>query len=312
MTVTTERPTDLPADSLASTAGTTVLEEPSSRTALRKRPRGRHRAAAVVRADSVPGEMSHGEILRAMTGLLAALFTAMLSSTIVATALPTIIGDLQGTQRQYTWIITASLLATTVTTPIWGKLADLFSKKLLVQSAIVVFVLGSVAAGMAHNVPFLIACRVVQGLGMGGLTALAAADHGRDRRPPRTRPLLRLHGRGHGRRHRQRPAARRRHRRHPLGWRWTSTSASRSPSISLFILQSQLHLARSGGSPKIDYLGALLIAVTASLPLLWVTFAGNDFAWVSWQSAAFLGARPPSAVALTVVVERRAPNRWYR
>ena len=88
MTVTTERPTDLPADSLASTAGTTVLEEPSSRTALRKRPRGRHRAAAVVRADSVPGEMSHGEILRAMTGLLAALFTAMLSSTIVATALP--------------------------------------------------------------------------------------------------------------------------------------------------------------------------------------------------------------------------------
>ena len=183
MTVTTERPTerptDLPADSRTdSIAGATVLEEPSSRTALRKRPKGRHRAAAVVRADSVPGEMSHGEILRAMTGLLAALFTAMLSSTIVATALPTIIGDLQGTQSQYTWIITASLLATTVTTPIWGKLADLFSKKVLVQSATVVFVLGSVAAGMAHNVPFLIACRVVQGIGMGGLTALAAAIMG--------------------------------------------------------------------------------------------------------------------------------------
>ena len=84
--------------------------------------------------------MSHRQILRAMTGLLAALFTAMLSSTIVSTALPTIIGDLQGTQSQYTWIITASLLATTVTTPIWGKLSDLFSKKVLVQLAIVVFV----------------------------------------------------------------------------------------------------------------------------------------------------------------------------
>ena len=66
--------------------------------------------------------MSHRQILEAMTGLLAALFTAMLSSTIVATALPTIIGDLHGTQRQYTWVITAALLATTVSTPIWGKL----------------------------------------------------------------------------------------------------------------------------------------------------------------------------------------------
>ena len=122
MTVTTERPTD------------SALEEPSSRTALRKRPEGRHRATAVVRADSIPGEMTHRQILESMTGLLAALFTAMLSSTIVSVALPTIIGDLHGTQRQYTWVITAALLATTVTTPIWGKLADLFNKKLLVQS----------------------------------------------------------------------------------------------------------------------------------------------------------------------------------
>ncbi len=130
------------------------------------------------RALSIPGEMCHREILQAMTGLMAALFTAMLSSTIVATALPTIIGDLNGTQRQYTWVITASLLATTVSTPIWGKLSDLFSKKVLVQSAIIVFVLGSIAAGMSASVPFLIGCRVVQGLGMGGLTALAQSIMG--------------------------------------------------------------------------------------------------------------------------------------
>ena len=77
--------------------------------------------------------MSHREVLEALTGLMAALFTAMLSSTIVSTALPTILADLKGTQSQYTWIITASLLATTISTPIWGKLSDLASKKVLVQ-----------------------------------------------------------------------------------------------------------------------------------------------------------------------------------
>ncbi len=154
---------------------TATATRPESRIA---EPAPRPRTGKTPRAVSVPGEMTHAEILRAMTGLMAALFTAMLSATIVATALPTIIGDLHGTQRQYTWVITASLLATTVSTPIWGKLSDLFSKKVLVQSAIIVFVLGSVAAGMSQTVPFLIACRVVQGLGMGGLTALAQSIMG--------------------------------------------------------------------------------------------------------------------------------------
>ena len=134
----------------------------------------------VDQATSAPGApMSHRQILESMTGLLAALFTAMLSSTIVSVALPTIIGDLHGTQRQYTWVITAPLLATTVTTPIWGKLADLFDKKLLVQIAIGIFVarLGRRRASPT-TVPFLIACRVVQGLGMGGLTALVQAIMG--------------------------------------------------------------------------------------------------------------------------------------
>ena len=254
--------------------------------------------------------MSHGEILRAMTGLLAALFTAMLSSTIVATALPTIIGDLQGTQSQYTWIITASLLATTVTTPIWGKLADLFSKKVLVQSATVVFVLGSVAAGMAHNVPFLIACRVVQGIGMGGLTALAAAIMGAIVAP-------RERGRYSGYMGAVMAVATVGG---PLlggfvvdswGWRWTFYICVPLAIVAIFILQTQLHLHTVRRQPKIDYLGAFLIAVTASLPLLWVTFAGTDFAWLSWPSAAFVVATivfgwSPSASSVG------PQNRWYR
>ncbi len=256
------------------------------------------------RAISIPGEMTHREILRAMTGLMAALFTALLSSTIVSTALPTIIGDLNGTQRQYTWVITASLLATTVSTPIWGKLSDLLSKKLLVQLSIIVFVIGSIAAGLSQSVPFLIACRVVQGLGMGGLTALSQSIMGA-MVAPRERgrysgylgavmavstvsgPLLGgviVDS---------------------LGWRWTFYVCVPLAVISLFVLQTQLHLHSVRRQPTIDFLGAVLISVTASLPLLWVTFAGSDFAWVSWQSAAYLGSTLVGIV-LTILVENRA------
>src|SRR5262249_29463661 len=107
-----------------------------------------------------------------LSGLLLVLFVAMLSSTVVSTALPRIIGALNGTQGQYTWVVTATLLTATASTPIWGKLADLFNKKSLVQIAIVVFVIGSVVAGFAQNVPQLIGARAFQGLGMGGLQAL--------------------------------------------------------------------------------------------------------------------------------------------
>ena len=97
--------------------------------------------------------LTHEHILKVMTGRLAALFTAMLSTTIVSTALPTIMADLNGTQRQYTWVITSSLLAMTISTPIWGKLSDLFNKKVLVQLSIVIFVAGSVGAGLSQTVP---------------------------------------------------------------------------------------------------------------------------------------------------------------
>ncbi len=101
------------------------------------------------------------------------MFVAILSSTIVSNALPQIISDLGGTQSSYTWVVTAALLSMTAATPLWGKLSDLFSKKLLVQISLVIYVLGSVVAGLSQNTGTLIACRVVQGIGVGGLSALA-------------------------------------------------------------------------------------------------------------------------------------------
>ncbi|WP_248843722.1 MFS transporter, partial [Streptomyces prasinus] len=117
--------------------------------------------------------MSHRQILEALSGLLLGMFAAILSSTIVSNALPEIITELGGGQSAYTWVVTAALLSMTASTPLWGKLADLVSKKTLVQTALVIFIVGSVVAGMSQNTGMLITARVIQGLGAGGLTALA-------------------------------------------------------------------------------------------------------------------------------------------
>jgi len=252
--------------------------------------------------------MSHRQIMEALTGLLAALFTALLSTTIVANALPQIIGDLGGTQTQYAWVITAALLANAASTPIWGKLADLYDKKLLVQLSIVTFVIGSAAAGLSPNVPFLIGARVVQGLGMGGLMALVVAIIG-SIIPPRER------GRYSGYMGAVMAVAMSGG---PLiggvivdtswlGWRWTFYVCVPLALASLVILQAKLHVAsvrREGVS--IDWLGALLLTAGVSLLLVWVSFAGKDayFDWLSWQSAALVGGGV-LALVLTVVVESR-------
>ncbi|MEV5961898.1 MFS transporter [Kribbella sp. NPDC051952] len=263
-------------------------------------------APATAVAPSADPELSHREILEILAGLLAALFTAVLSSTIVSNALPTIIADLEGSQTQYTWVITASLLAMTVSTPVWGKLSDLISKKLLVQLAIVMFVTGSALAGAAHNVPFLIGARVLQGLAMGGLMALAQAIIGAAI-PPRDRgrysgymgavmAVATVSG--------------------PLvggvivdtswlGWRWCFYVCVPLAVLSLIILQRFLHLPLIKRKVKMDYLGALLIAGAASLPLIWVSFAGEHFPWWSWQTGAYLGGTAVLAI-LAVVVETHA------
>src|SRR3954447_1245708 len=119
-----------------------------------------------------PGQMTHREILNALSGLLLAMFVAMVSSTVVSNALPRIVSDLNGSQTGYTWVVVATLLTMTATTPIWGKFADLFNNKVLVQVALGIFVVGSIIAGFAPNMEILIGARTIQGVGVGGMSAL--------------------------------------------------------------------------------------------------------------------------------------------
>ena len=112
-------------------------------------------------------------VLVALSGLLLGMFVSMLASTVVSTSLPVIIHDLGGDQTAFTWVITATLLTTAISTPVWGKLADRFNRKLLIQIAIVIFVLATAAAGFSQDTTTLIAFRAVQGIGAGGLAALS-------------------------------------------------------------------------------------------------------------------------------------------
>ncbi|GAB6921531.1 MDR family MFS transporter [Rhodococcus sp. C3V] len=255
------------------------------------------------------GAMTHREILEALTGLIAALFTALLSSTIVSTALPTIIGELHGTQTQYAWIITTALLATAASTPIWGKLADLYNKKVLVQTAIVIFVIGSVIAGAAHNVPLLLGARVIQGIGMGGLTALVVAIIGTII-PPRDRGrysgymgaamAVSMSG-------------------GPIlggvlvdtaGWRWCFYVCVPLAVIALFLLQRTLHVETvKKDNVSIDWMGATLLTAGVSVLLIWVSFAGQDdyYAWFSKESAFFvIGGL--ALLGLTMFVESKVKD----
>ncbi|GAB3590821.1 MDR family MFS transporter [Angustibacter peucedani] len=249
--------------------------------------------------------MTHREVLEALSGLLLGMLVAILSSTVVSTSLPKIVSDLGGTQSAYTWVVTSTLLATTVSTPLWGKFADLFNRKLLLQLSLVVFVLGSALAGLSQSSGMLIGFRVVQGLGAGGLTALATVVMA-DIISPRERGrymgylgAVMAVGTVGG----------------PLlggvitdsiGWRWNFYVGVPVAVVAIAVLQKTLHLpARPRRAVSVDYLGAALITGAVSLLLIWVTLGGEQFAWGSWQTAAMVGGSGVLA-ALLVVVERRA------
>ena len=248
--------------------------------------------------------MTHREVLTALSGLLLGMFVSMLASTVVGTSLPLIISDLKGDQGAFTWVVTATLLATTVSTPIWGKLADLFNRKLLLQIALVIFVLASAIAGFAQDPGTLITMRVFQGLGAGGLAALSQIVMA-DIISPRERgryaglfgavmavatvggPLLGgviTDG---------------------LGWRWNFFVGLPIAVVALVLLQRTLHLPkRPKTKVSIDYVGIVLISAGVSLLLLWVTFAGNDFDWISMPSLLMAGGAALLLI-VAVVVELR-------
>ncbi|MFJ5976236.1 MFS transporter [Pseudarthrobacter oxydans] len=253
-----------------------------------------------------PPEMSHRQIMEALTGLLAAFFTAILSSTIVANALPTIMSDLHGTQTDFAWVITAALLANAATTPIWGKLADLYNKKVLVQLSIIIFVAGSVMAGLSQTIPLLLGARVIQGVAMGGLTALSQAIIG-TMIPPRNRGkysgymgAVMAVGTAGG------PLLGGFIVDSPLGWRWTFFVCVPLAVVALILLQVTLKISHVRRPAKIDWLGSILLTSGVSLLLIWVSFAGNPayYDWISWQTAVMVGGGI-LLLALLVLVESK-------
>ncbi|WP_448626554.1 DHA2 family efflux MFS transporter permease subunit [Geodermatophilus sp. URMC 64] len=274
-------------------------------------------ARAGVASAEQQGQMTHRQILEALSGMMLAMFVAFLSSTVVSNALPTIITDLRGSQGQYTWVVTATLLASTASTPIWGKLADLFSKKLLIQISIVVFIAGSMLAGLAHTAETLIAWRVLQGLGLGGLQALvqiamAAMISPRERGRysgllGSTMAVATVGG--------------------PLlggvlvdtdwlGWRWCFYVGVPFAAVALVLLQRTLHLPVTKRKVSIDYLGATFLTAGVAGLLIWVTLAGDSFAWLSAETAWFVGGSVAAIVAFLVTELRAAepivPLRLFR
>lgn len=260
--------------------------------------------------DHAPAEssgMSHRQILEAMSGLMLGMFVAILSSTVVSTSLPTILSDLNGSQSAYTWVVTSTLLALTVSTPIWGKLADLFDRKTLVQTGLVIYTSASVLAGLSQNTSQLIFFRVLQGIGVGAMTSLVQVILA-DLVSPRERGryagyLGAVFGVGTviG----------------PLiggvltdsvGWRACFYVGVPFSVAAFIVLQRTLKLPpRAKRQVTIDYLGGLTIAGAVSSLLIWVSLAGHQFDWVSWQTAVLV---PVGLVlgALFVFVERRAKD----
>jgi len=254
------------------------------------------------------GRMSQREVIQALSGLMLGMFVSILASTVVSNALPRIIADLGGSQSVYTWIVTAELLAMTATVPLWGKMADLYSKKLLIQLSLGLFVAGSLIAGFTPDVGVLLVSRVVQGIGAGGMSALAMIVMAAMIPPRELGRYSGVFGAVFG----VATIA------GPLiggllvdtswlGWRWCFFIGVPFSVAAIALLQKTLHLPSVRREVRIDWLGALLITAGVSDLLIWSTLAGNHFPWGSWETAAFVTGGVV-LLALAVLVESRAPE----
>ena len=238
-------------------------------------------------------------------GLMLAMLTSMISSTVVATALPTIVGDLGG-QEHYSWVASATLLTLTASTPLWGKVSDLLGRKLMFQTALGIFVIASMAAGFSQNIWMLIAARAVQGIGAGGLSTLTQTILG-DIVEPRERgrysgylgavfgvatvagPLAGGFLVDHG------------------GWRWCFFVGVPLAVIAFLVVQKVLKLPRVHRDTSVDGFGAFTITAAAAALMLMLSFGGQQWAWDStWTYV--LGGIALLMVLFAVVAERRAKD----
>src|SRR5579859_6200677 len=243
------------------------------------------------------------DVLIVLPGLLLALILAMLDQLVVSTALPRIVGDLGGLNH-LAWVVTAYDLASTITTPLYGKLGDLYGRKRLLIVAIVIFLVGSALSGLAHSMDQLIAFRALQGLGAGGLMVGAIATIG-DLVSPRERgqymgymmaammiamiagPLVGGYITD------------------SLSWRWIFYINMPIGGAALLYVMATLRLPVKKIAHKIDYLGAAVLAVGATAIVLVTTWGGSQYAW---GSAPILGlaALAIASVAAFIWVEFRA------
>jgi EmrB/QacA subfamily drug resistance transporter len=251
------------------------------------------------------GPFTHRQVLVIFSGLMLGMLLAALDATVVATALPTIVGELGGVDH-ISWVITAYLLTTTISTPLYGKLGDLYGRKTLFQVAIVVFVIGSVLSGLAGSLDQLIAFRAVQGLGAGGLIVLGQAIIA-DIVSPRERGRYQgLFGAFFGGASVAGPL---------IGgfftdqltWRWVFYVNVPLGVLALVVTASVLPTSIRRPSVRIDVAGAALLTGAVTSIILVTTWAGTEYEWGSPVILVLIAAAV-LLTALFVRVELRAPE----
>jgi EmrB/QacA subfamily drug resistance transporter len=249
--------------------------------------------------------MTKRQIRFAFGGVMLGMFLAALDQTIVATALPKIVTDLHGAQH-LSWVVTAYLLTSTVTVPLYGKLSDLVGRRPLFIFSIVVFLGGSVLSGLAQNMTQLILFRGIQGLGAGGIIPLALIVIG-DLFSPRERGRYQgFTGAVFGMSSVIGPLVGG-YLTDSISWRWIFYINIPIGAVALFVIVTTMHLPFLRKQHRIDYLGAAVLTAAVTALLLVATWGGSTYSWGSPQILALVALGALLLVAF-VRIEQRAPE----